>query len=149
MEPTKQCKVCGGNLILSLFKPDRRSTDNHASICTSCLDDRERRIETPAVYEQMFIKQGQGCAICKRPVFISQILIDHDPQTDETRGLLCRNCNRLLRFAGRDVKVLTAAAEYLGPNPLVCHSTPKNGCSEIYARLESFRSTSPPAPITK
>lgn len=151
MEHTKKCKACGGNLLLEKFKPDKRSTDTLATICTSCLDDRERRIEIPAVYEQMFVKQDQCCAICKRRVFISQILVDYDraDMYEEARGLVCRECNRALRDLKRDPVVIKAMLEYLSPAPKPGDRriNPKNGCPEIYARLETIQSTSPPLPI--
>jgi hypothetical protein len=118
MIPTKKCKVCGGNLPHIKFKPDRRSKDGLAAICTPCLEDRERRIETPAIYAQMFIKQGQRCAICKRPVFISKILVDYDraDMYEEARGLVCRECNRALRDLKRDPATVRAMLEYLTQN---------------------------------
>lgn len=118
MIATKKCKVCGGNQPIEQFKPDRRSTDGLAAICTPCLEDRERRIETPAVYAQMFVGQGQRCAICKCPVFISKILVDYDraDMYEEARGLVCRECNRALRDLKRDPVIIKAMLEYLTQN---------------------------------
>jgi len=139
MSQTKKCKECRGTLSTEHFKSDMRSTDDLASTCTSCLDDRESRVgENPAMYEALFIKQKFRCAICNRKVHLCKILVDHDPQTDETLGLLCRNCNRLLRLSGRGVRVLTAAAGYLG--------SPKAEGPEKASELEPVR-TSPPPPI--
>ncbi len=113
-----------GALTADKFRPDRRSTDHLASTCTSCLEDRERHVEVPAVHEQMYIKQKFRCAVCNCKVFLSQILIDSDPQTDETKGLVCRRCNKLLRLADRDLRVVKALVAYLAPAPTGASSPP-------------------------
>ncbi len=60
MEQTKQCKVCMATLPADKFKPDRRSVDNLASTCTPCLEERERHVETPAVYEALYLNHTKG-----------------------------------------------------------------------------------------
>ncbi len=113
MSDTKKCKVCGGTHLIEKFKPDRRSKDNLAAICTPCLDERETRVIYPVEHEQLFVKQNQGCAICKRPVFISKILVDYDRRTGEVFGLVCRECNRALRDLKRDSDIVRTMLEYL------------------------------------
>ena len=116
MEYTKQCKVCMATLTADKFKSDRRSIDNLATICNSCLEEREvHAAENIYLHEALYIKQKFRCAICNRKVFLSKILVDSDPETDETMGLLCRRCNKLLRLADRQIGVLQAAVEYLIP----------------------------------
>lgn len=114
---TKQCKVCKATLPADKFKPDKRSTDNLASTCIPCLDDWEYHVEVREIYEQMYIRQKFRCAICNRKVSINKILVDFD-RTDiheEVRGLVCKRCNKLLRLADRDPRVLRAYIEYLTP----------------------------------
>ncbi len=112
----KNCKVCGVDQPAGKFKPDRRSKDDLAAICTPCLEEREERVEYPAEHEVMFIAQNQGCAICKRPVFISKILVDYDRRTQEVFGLVCRECNRALRDLKRDPVIVRTMLEYLTLN---------------------------------
>ena len=116
MSVTKKCKICAGNQLVAKFKPDRRSKDGLAAICMPCLTEREERVEYPAEHEVMFVEQNQGCVICKRPVFISKILVDYDRRTQEVFGLVCRECNRALRDLKRDPAIVRTMLEYLTLN---------------------------------
>lgn len=44
-------------------------------------------------YARMFLAQGQVCWICRKPSRIRSLAVDHDHETGQVRGLLCRNCN--------------------------------------------------------
>lgn len=44
----------------------------------------------------MYIMQNGRCAICKRPVALDKVYIDHNHQTEKVRGLLCNRCNHFL-----------------------------------------------------
>jgi hypothetical protein len=50
------------------------------------------------------------CAICRQH---SDLVIDHDHQSNKYRGLLCRSCNLLLGFAHDEVEMLESAIRYL------------------------------------
>ena len=110
---TKKCKSCCGNHPVGMFKVDNRSKDGLAAICMPCLEERETSVEFASEHEQMFIGQNQGCAICKRPVFLSKILVDYDRRTREVFGLVCRECNRALRDLKRDPAIVRTMLEYL------------------------------------
>ncbi|KKL26559.1 hypothetical protein LCGC14_2394050, partial [marine sediment metagenome] len=116
MSVTKKCKVCAGNQLVEKFRSDRRSKDGLAAICIPCLDELETRVIHPAEHEVMFVKQNQGCAICKRREYISKILVDYDRRTQEVFGLVCRECNRALRDLKRDPTTVRAMLEYLTLN---------------------------------
>lgn len=84
--------------------------------------DRKRRSDPVMarkleIYDHLVeIQGGEHCAICKkpRPAETRRFAIDHDHETDEIRGLLCRRCNAALgrtREQGKDW--LRAALEYL------------------------------------
>lgn len=67
---------------------------------------------TPAQFVALWAAQGRRCAICGRSVKIRRPQIDHDHDTGEVRGLLCRRCNYdLLGFY--NVDALIRAARYL------------------------------------
>ncbi len=113
MDFKKQCKVCMVASPAYEFKPDKRSADNLASTCNSCLEKREvHAVENARVHEALYVKQKCRCAICNRKVFLSKILVDIDPQTDAVMGLICRRCNRILRLAERDPRIIRSLFGY-------------------------------------
>lgn len=71
-------------------------------------------------FHVMLIEQSGRCAVCSIPLTAgggkehldSEICIDHDHETNEVRGLLCRRHNRLLA-KGETPENLQAAAKYL------------------------------------
>lgn len=70
----------------------------------------------PALFDRLWAAQGFRCAICWRPIRIRRPSVDHDHETREVRGLLCRKCNYdLLGFYGVDA--LIRAARYLMAPP--------------------------------
>lgn len=109
----KKCKDCGQDQLVGMFKSDRRSQDDLATVCQTCLDARESRVQNPGEYEALYIKQKFRCAVCNCKVFLSKILVDRDQITGEIHGLLCRRCNRLLGQVKRDQRILRAVVEYL------------------------------------
>lgn len=74
---------------------------------------------TPEIYEEATRKQCGVCAICGRPESTKQrghalpLAVDHDHDTGQLRGLLCRACNSLLGMACDNAARLEAAAAYL------------------------------------
>jgi hypothetical protein len=72
-------------------------------------------------YEEMYEIQAGLCAICKLPEkaknpsgAIARLSIDHDHETGEVRGLLCRGCNHILGAIEKKPEGwLRAAEEYL------------------------------------
>ena len=74
----------------------------------------ERRGITKAQYDVVFETQRGLCAICQKPPKDKQSLaMDHNHQTNEFRGLLCKECNRALGLFGDNIDVLTNAVTYL------------------------------------
>ena len=51
-----------------------------------------------------------GCAICKQPKVLA---IDHNHDTNETRGLLCHNCNLALGLLKEDEELIWNMLEYV------------------------------------
>lgn len=77
--------------------------------------DRDQRYRsrygiTLADYDQMLADQGGKCAICERELSLD---VDHDHDTGEVRGLLCRGCNMRLH-AFENVEWRDRAMAYLG-----------------------------------
>ena len=65
----------------------------------------------PGQFAQILDLQGGRCAICKTEM--ANPHIDHNHQTGEIRGLLCKNCNWLLGHAKESVEILLGAVTYL------------------------------------
>jgi hypothetical protein len=57
--------------------------------------------------------QDHRCAVCREPVGVDRLHVDHDHATGEFRGLLCHLCNRGLGHFGDSPERLDAAAVYL------------------------------------
>lgn len=70
---------------------------------------------TLADYDEMLEVQGNGCAICgKTPEENGQRLsVDHNHETGEVRGLLCRGCNSAIGHFKDSPERCLAAARYL------------------------------------
>lgn len=61
-------------------------------------------------FEEMKKKQRGCCAICRLP---EKLCVDHDHQTDEVRGLLCRKCNAAIGLLSDSSDIASQAVEYL------------------------------------
>jgi hypothetical protein len=66
---------------------------------------------TLAEYRALQARQGNACAICRKPVRV--LCIDHCHITGRVRGLLCLKCNSALGFCDDDPQRLRAALAYL------------------------------------
>lgn len=74
---------------------------------------------TLADYTKMLEQQEHKCAICDGPGFKMKgqhnvlLVVDHDHETGDVRGLLCHNCNRALGLLQDSTKVVGSALSYL------------------------------------
>src|SRR5499426_1627330 len=66
---------------------------------------------TLADYRALQSRQGNACAICRKPARV--LCIDHCHVTGRVRGLLCFKCNSALGFCNDDPRLLRAALAYL------------------------------------
>lgn len=62
-------------------------------------------------YNLMYSKQNGLCAICLQ--FQEVLYVDHSHNTEEIRGLLCRNCNLGIGFFRDNIDTLQRAILYL------------------------------------
>lgn len=68
-------------------------------------------------YLKMYDEQGGCCKICKDPKKLggfTGLQVDHDHQSGEVRGLLCRNCNTAIGKFKENIEFIKAAVDYLG-----------------------------------
>src|SRR5208282_2964797 len=68
---------------------------------------------TPERYDEMLAAQHGLCALCGKPPDGEKLMVDHNHETDEVRGLIHRFCNSLLGFAREDETILFAAIKYI------------------------------------
>lgn len=64
-------------------------------------------------YLKLSKKQGNVCAICKKPEKNKRLATDHCHTKNKVRGLLCHNCNSLLGHAKDNIEILKLAIKYL------------------------------------
>ena len=64
----------------------------------------------------MYENQDGSCVICDKAIQAEDSAIDHNHQTGEVRGILCKSCNRGLGLLGDSVENLKRAVEYLKEN---------------------------------
>lgn len=65
-------------------------------------------------YELMLEAQNGVCAICCKPPKPTQsLVVDHNHETGDVRGLLCRNCNRGIGLLGDSIITLENSLNYL------------------------------------
>ena len=121
-EGVRRCYTCGVSKHVSEFHPNKMNRTGLSSNCHAC--KRAREIErrygiTQADYDDILVEQKDRCAICltdEPPVSAGvreRWHIDHDHETGQVRGLLCRGCNLMLGHARENPDTLIAAAAYL------------------------------------
>lgn len=67
-------------------------------------------------YEAMYDNQNGKCAICKKDYQLGGskgLFVDHDHETKEVRGLLCRKCNSAIGQLEECKEILIEAIRYL------------------------------------
>lgn len=140
-EPIKTCTDCGETKPTTGFR-SRGGKMKHLlkSYCNTCLfkkhrtwtesnQDRvneyrerdpwtlakrcARRGITPEELVDRYERQEGCCAICNTGITLTDSAIDHNHQTDEFRGILCKQCNRALGMFKDSPAVLRNALEYL------------------------------------
>jgi hypothetical protein len=74
---------------------------------------------TPEEIEELLERQGRACAICGAPQPNRRYLhggflgFDHNHQTGQHRGMLCKKCNQVVAILEDDQWLLEQAALYL------------------------------------
>jgi Recombination endonuclease VII len=125
----KVCSRCHATKLLSEFHRQKSARFGRHSWCKECANrahlarrrkpnpTARRRHNLRAKYglsaedvEQMLMRQGGVCAICRKPP--ARPCIDHDHRTGIVRGVLCHRCN-IFMAAIDDPGFRTRAGHYL------------------------------------
>ena len=130
----KKCKKCKETKPLTEFYS---RGDRVASICRVC--DMQKKMEFKAKYPEkvkardrryalkklygitieeynrLLKEQDECCAICGKHQldFEKHLVVDHDHNTGEVRGLLCNNCNLMIGNSKDDPDILINGSKYL------------------------------------
>ena len=107
---TRLCKRCMEEKDVSHFLMRNRARRN--KWCLSCRSAYYRQWKyglSEEGYQALFDEQRGRCAVCARGV---PLVVDHDHETGQIRGLLCDPCNRGLGLLGEKLK-LERALDYL------------------------------------
>lgn len=123
----RECAKC------KTMRPEAAYISARGRVCLVCRNETKRKAHrkqrvaeyglTPSEYDALVERQSGVCAICHQSrKYLLNVDHDHKREREEgsrasVRGLLCRNCNRLLRIARDNATTLQAAADYLNWPP--------------------------------
>lgn len=130
-KPRSDCKNCFSKRQSAYYLKNREKILNRVRFASpeekDKLNFKVKQIRyriTKDEYETLLKSQNGVCAICKQPetarykkgdiVKSTKMLsVDHDHKINNTRGLLCNNCNRAIGLLKDDPQILMSAAAYL------------------------------------
>lgn len=108
-----RCTDCKEWKTAEHYYPDRSRSNGLASKCRSCASDRVtawRYGTTASELREMSAEQDGRCVICARE---RKLVVDHDHESGDVRGLLCSRCNVGLGLFCDSVELLEKAIVYL------------------------------------
>lgn len=112
----KKCTRCEKILPSSHFAPE----SPYCRICRRDKDWKQRYSITPEQYYELYEKQQGKCLICGKNMEADKYLVvDHNKETGEVRGLLCNNCNTGIGMFRENVMALGRAIKYLALNGVI------------------------------
>lgn len=109
----KKCSKCGRILPENMFSKGKKS--NH--YCKTCRRDYMWQYSygiSPEQYLELFEAQDGKCKICGYvPKENEYLVVDHNKETGEVRGLLCKKCNLGIGYLKDNPESLRNAAKYV------------------------------------
>lgn len=116
-DDSKECRKCLRFLPLDNFRFVNISANKKNSICRACRQIHRKilRNANREDYENLLHKQNSACAICgiNAEEIGRKLMIDHNHDTLQVRGLLCWRCNSGLGFFRDEQALLAMAIDYL------------------------------------
>jgi len=88
--------------------PDK--TARSKGLCGACYRRSLRYAVTHDQIVEMILEQEGRCGICDEA---TDLVVDHNHETGEVRGMLCSNCNLLLGLLEVNSHLLTFVGNYL------------------------------------
>lgn len=116
-DDSKECRKCLRFLPLDNFRFVNISANKKNSICRACRQIHRKilRNANREDYENLLHEQNSACAICgiNAEEIGRKLIIDHNHDTLQVRGLLCWRCNSGLGFFRDEQALLAMAIDYL------------------------------------
>jgi len=138
----RTCKCCRKRKALSEFQPDawdpkNKNSEPKVRWCNECQErgavySLPEQLEVSQLtakgkylqrtydislkeYERLYVEQYGLCAICHQPAAKEKpfLVVDHDHETGNVRGLLCNNCNMAIGLMRDNADTLRSAVRYL------------------------------------
>jgi hypothetical protein len=115
----KKCAHCNYIKPLADFNRDKEHLHGRDRLCRPC---RRAFMFTyrygvhHSVKTELYVLQGERCPGCDTDIPESEMVLDHDHETGNPRGVLCQACNKVLGFAKDKETTLYALIDYLA-NP--------------------------------
>jgi hypothetical protein len=138
MEPLRKCKKCGfethSEEDLELFKKSRGSKYGRDNVCKKCAstigiewakNNKNRHRKTNTYHRainryKITAEEYEECMatseVCEHCGTTETLCYDHDHETMEFRGILCRKCNSALGQLGDTLEDIERMVEYLKRN---------------------------------
>lgn len=112
----KTCYKCKTKKPLNEFSTDNSRKDKKNPRCNGCL--KAYRVNkafgiTTEEYDFYFQEANKMCFACGST---KNLVLDHNHDTGEIRGVLCNPCNRALGYAKDNINILLKLVEYLKEN---------------------------------
>lgn len=121
----KLCSACGEIKDVAEFNKTDKNKHGFRGMCKKCVRERinyqlrylrQYGLNKDDLYLLLKI-QNHRCLICGESIIITQTkktgCVDHCHKTNQVRGLLCNNCNKLLGLAKDNIMILERAILYL------------------------------------
>jgi hypothetical protein len=118
------CVGCQAHLPKTSFRKHWAAKNGLSTWCKICSKERSEKYRegrtraklrkyglTPEDYQDLVKQQENCCAICRTNNY--PLVIDHNHETNQVRGLLCSYCNTGLGFFRDRPELLNLASNYL------------------------------------
>jgi hypothetical protein len=122
----RECRRCRVEKPAEAFNFKNQKHLRRQSVCRECQVNspaprtRSQTLRryglTVESYQELEDRQGNACAICRKPGGTAgheRLYVDHCHETGNVRGLLCMNCNSAVGHFRDDAALLRSAADYL------------------------------------
>jgi hypothetical protein len=110
----KACTRCGLDKPLGDYHSNATASDGRQSWCKDCTRLHHKAVRYDLTHDEVRRREAGVCDACGSEFASTRDChIDHDHETEATRGTLCGGCNKALGMVGDDPDRLLALVAYL------------------------------------